>query len=182
MAKNKTDLRVIKTNAIIKSEFMELLKKKPVEKITVKELAENALINKGTFYLHYQDIYALYEEVIHDVITEFCDAIDFYEDFFVSPVEFATKLMNQLKLDPLEKFFPYLDPLSTKVPIPVILADELKKKLYQLRKLPPSITNDIKLEYVLLSLFTISFRYGQNHFDEAANAISFVIDRVFAEK
>lgn len=59
MTQNKTDLRIIKTKASIKREFMTLLQKKPVEKITVTELAEKALINKGTFYLHYQDIYNL---------------------------------------------------------------------------------------------------------------------------
>ena len=73
MEEKKTDLRIMKTKASIKREFMALLKKKPVEKITVTELAEKALINKGTFYLHYQDIYVLYEEVIHDEIVDFFD-------------------------------------------------------------------------------------------------------------
>ena len=53
------DLRQKKTLAAIRTAFLELLGKKPLEKITVKELAEKAQISKATFYLHYQDIYDL---------------------------------------------------------------------------------------------------------------------------
>ena len=64
----KEDLRVVKTKKNIKTEMMELLQKKPVEKITVTELASNAFINKGTFYHHYSDIYDLYHELVYDFI------------------------------------------------------------------------------------------------------------------
>ena len=47
------DLRIQKTRAAIKSAFLELRRKKPIEKITVTELAKLAEINKATFYLHY---------------------------------------------------------------------------------------------------------------------------------
>ena len=46
------DLRQKKTLAAIRTAFLELLGKKPLEKITVKELAEKAQISKATFYLH----------------------------------------------------------------------------------------------------------------------------------
>lgn len=41
--------------------FMELLKEKSFDKITVKEIIEGAEINRNTFYYHYQDIYDLLE-------------------------------------------------------------------------------------------------------------------------
>lgn len=181
MNNTKTDLRIVKTKANIKREFMALLQKKSVDKITVTELAQRALINKGTFYLHYQDIYILYEEVIHDAVSDFCNSIDFYEDFFEAPEDFAAKIMTQLRTGPLERLFPHMDPLATKVPLPIILADELKAHLYQVGVLTPSITNDIKLEYVLLSLFTISFRYSHEHFSEASQTVALVIKSLFAE-
>ena len=40
----KTDLRIIKTRRSIKEAFMELILMKPVNKITVTELAERAEI------------------------------------------------------------------------------------------------------------------------------------------
>ena len=45
----KLDLRVEKTERGIKNAFIELRSRKPLEKITVKELCESARINKSTF-------------------------------------------------------------------------------------------------------------------------------------
>ena len=53
------DLRIEKTERGIKNAFIELRSRKPLEKITVKELCESARINKSTFYAHYKDIYDL---------------------------------------------------------------------------------------------------------------------------
>lgn len=61
---NKNDLRVVKTLEAIEQEFVKLIKKKPLNKISVSELARNARINPGTFYLHYQDIYDLYDQLL----------------------------------------------------------------------------------------------------------------------
>lgn len=62
------DLRVEKTRRSIINAFLNLRSRKPLEKITVKELAEIAQINKATFYLHYHDIYELSESLEQDVI------------------------------------------------------------------------------------------------------------------
>ena len=43
------DLRIKKTKRAIRRAFAELIKEKPMEKITVKEIAERAEINKTTF-------------------------------------------------------------------------------------------------------------------------------------
>lgn len=62
------DLRVERTRRNIMNAFISLRGKKPIEKITVKELAEIAEINKATFYLHYRDIYDLAEKIETDII------------------------------------------------------------------------------------------------------------------
>lgn len=62
------DLRVEKTKRSIINAFLNLRSRKPLEKITVKELAELAQINKATFYLHYHDIYELSESLEKEVI------------------------------------------------------------------------------------------------------------------
>ena len=46
------DLRTEKTESSIINAFIELRAKKPLEKITVKELCQLARINKSTFYAH----------------------------------------------------------------------------------------------------------------------------------
>ena len=57
------DLRTERTRQSIKNAFFELRKQKPLEKISVKELAELAYINKATFYTHYHDIFDLADQL-----------------------------------------------------------------------------------------------------------------------
>ena len=62
------DLRVQRTRMNIRNAFIELRSRKPIEKITVKELAEAAFINKATFYQHYEDLYDLSESMEDELI------------------------------------------------------------------------------------------------------------------
>lgn len=70
---NSFDARVRYTRMIIEQCFLELLKMKPVTKITVTELCEKAQINRATFYKHYQDVPDLLnklEEQLFDQIRQ----------------------------------------------------------------------------------------------------------------
>lgn len=57
------DARVRYTRMIIEQSFLELLREKPVSKITVTELCERAQLNRATFYKHYLDIPDLMEKI-----------------------------------------------------------------------------------------------------------------------
>lgn len=46
-----------KHNKLFKLLFAKLISNKDIKDITIKELCEEADINKSTFYLHYRDIY-----------------------------------------------------------------------------------------------------------------------------
>ncbi len=67
----ENDQRVKITKLLIKKTFTELLTKKPIQKISVKELCEKAGINRGTFYSHYEDIYDLLEKIENEMLEEF---------------------------------------------------------------------------------------------------------------
>ena len=69
------DLRVKKTKSAIINSFLELRSKKPLERITVKELSDLAQINKATFYLHYKDIYDLSESLEDELLDNVLDRI-----------------------------------------------------------------------------------------------------------
>lgn len=43
--------------------FMHLYMDKPIEKISIKMITDHAGLNRGTFYLHYSDIYDLLEKI-----------------------------------------------------------------------------------------------------------------------
>ena len=66
----KQDLRVVKTRRNIEDTFLRLLRDVPFERITVKMVVEEALVNKGTFYRHYLDKYDLAEKAAARVVGE----------------------------------------------------------------------------------------------------------------
>lgn len=55
MGKDKVDLRILKTRKAIKDAFLKLVQTKGYERITIQDIAEEAIINRNTFYLHYAD-------------------------------------------------------------------------------------------------------------------------------
>lgn len=60
---NKNDPRVIRTRQLIQKTFIELGEEKGFDAITVKAIADRATINRATFYAHYEDKYALLNEM-----------------------------------------------------------------------------------------------------------------------
>lgn len=89
------DMRVRYTKMIIKSSFVALLKKQPVNRITVKKLCDLAEINRSTFYKHYLDIYDLMEKIEE----EFTDNLKkiLLSEKNKSPKEILTLIMKNLK-------------------------------------------------------------------------------------
>ena len=84
------DRREQKTQQAIRNAFLALRAHKPLERITVKELAENAQISKATFYLHYHDIYELSEALQEDVIQQILSSIT-QADLFVKDAPAFTR-------------------------------------------------------------------------------------------
>lgn len=66
----KTDLRILKTRDALHAALVTLLETKPLEKVTITELCQNAKINRGTFYLHYQDIGDVFEEYFREITAD----------------------------------------------------------------------------------------------------------------
>lgn len=86
------DLRIEKTERVIKNAFIELRSKKPLEKITVKELCVLACINKSTFYSHYEDIYDLSDHMEAEVVGTIINSISNPEYIMEKPAEFTREL------------------------------------------------------------------------------------------
>jgi len=66
----KTDARVRYTLMRIEEAFFALLEKKPINRITVRELCDRAEINRATFYTHYTDVYDLMEKMEQQALEE----------------------------------------------------------------------------------------------------------------
>lgn len=71
MDEKKIDGRVRRTKRLLKEGLTELMAQKSIKKITVRELSDLVEINRGTFYLHYKDIYDLVEQIEDELFDEF---------------------------------------------------------------------------------------------------------------
>lgn len=102
----REDLRIIKTRKALKETFLDMRREMPLEKIRVRELCKRALVNKSTFYNHYEDIYQLSEEMENDAIREFLDRFEAKDCFLSDPQRFLSEMpaafdANMKLLDPL---------------------------------------------------------------------------------
>jgi AcrR family transcriptional regulator len=86
------DLRIVKTKNAIRTAFLALRSKQALEKIKVKRLCELAVINKTTFYKHYQDIYALSEEIENETILSIMNSFEYMKALFSDPEGFIKGL------------------------------------------------------------------------------------------
>ena len=64
----KTDRRTVMTKGMIQDALLELLQNTPYEKITVTALCKQSEITRATFYLHYNNIDDVLEELLDDAL------------------------------------------------------------------------------------------------------------------
>ncbi len=60
------DRRILKTRDAIKNAFFELMAEKDFKDITVQLIVDRANLNRGTFYLHYEDKFQLLDKCIEE--------------------------------------------------------------------------------------------------------------------
>ncbi len=85
------------TKKKIREEFIKILNERPLNKITVKDIASACKINRNTFYYYYTDVYALLSELfqteLQTVTDEYNDTFSWEESFIV-----ATKFALENKI------------------------------------------------------------------------------------
>lgn len=64
------DRRVRKTKKALRQGLVALLEKKNLKDVTVRELTDAVDLHRGTFYVHYRDIYELYDKMWQEAIEE----------------------------------------------------------------------------------------------------------------
>lgn len=57
------------TRMVLQDSLMELMREKPISKITIKELCEKADINRTTFYAHYTDQFDLLRKMEDETLA-----------------------------------------------------------------------------------------------------------------
>lgn len=98
MQSKKTDRRVKYTKMVLRESLTKLMQEKPISRITIKELCEDADINRATFYTHYNDQFDLLKKMEQEII----DDINSYLD------SFSFEINNSYALEVMTKIFEYI--------------------------------------------------------------------------
>lgn len=155
----REDLRITKTRKAIKETFLALRKELPLEKIRVRELCKRALINKSTFYNHYEDVYQLSEEMENEAIREFLDRFEAKDCFMSDPQRFLSEMpiafdANMNLLNPL---------FRDRFDVAFIKLTEQLKSLYIMPE--TSVAEEIRVTFLLNgALHTLrELKYGKKY-------------------
>lgn len=98
MKNQKEDRRVKYTKMVLKESLIDLLSKKDISCITIKQICEEADINRATFYTHYSDQYDLLRQIEYE----------FLENVKVYISVFKQKKADAILVDVLEEIFEYI--------------------------------------------------------------------------
>lgn len=71
-----TDRRVKRTKKNLLNSLTSAMKQKPLSKITVTELTEQADINRSTFYLYYKDVFDMVAKIEDEILTDLATALN----------------------------------------------------------------------------------------------------------
>ena len=98
MRSKKVDRRVKYTKMVLKNSFIKLLEKKDISQITIKEICENADINRATFYAHYNNQYDLMEKIQNELLEN----IERYL------ADYTANELDAVPVDTVERIFEYI--------------------------------------------------------------------------
>jgi AcrR family transcriptional regulator len=91
----------IRSRKLIRQAFVDLLKEKDLEKITVTDIVTRADINRGTFYAHYEDTRAVIEQIENEIIDKMLEFLGqfHYQNFFRNPLPLLLKISRYMEED-----------------------------------------------------------------------------------
>jgi len=171
------DLRVVKTKQALHNALLTLLSNKPLENISIAEICRVAKVNRGTFYLHYEQKEKLFEEYFQEIVE---DLYNSYEEPYRT-----TKTILKNELDPntirifhhIERFkLFYRIVFSKNVPLTYyyMLFDEiqalLKRDLAQ-NKIG-EITTDYYSAYQANAIIGMIIEWYRHDFADSASALN----------
>lgn len=86
-------------NAIVAS-FIKIVSKKPLDRVTVRDIVDDCSVNRNTFYYYFQDVYAVVEEIFDAQGQRISDALeedDTLGEVFVSLVAFFEDNLKMIR-------------------------------------------------------------------------------------
>lgn len=89
---SKEDLRIVRTRKLLSNTLLDMMEETSIEKISVIDLCNKAMVNRATFYTHFEDKYHLLSFALEELKDEL------YEKFtknakFTTPGETVTNVL-----------------------------------------------------------------------------------------
>lgn len=98
--KKKQDLRIVKTQNSLYNALLELMKDRAFEEIKVSDICSKALVNRSTFYAHYNDKYELLVDFINTLKNALAESLETNENI-INTKEYYLEMIRLL-LDHME--------------------------------------------------------------------------------
>jgi len=83
-----------RTDRDIREAFLRILYEKPFEKITVQDIITEAMINRSTFYQHYEDKYAIVTQLQEMYVGEITQEVEKIQFQGKQPLEEIDRMME----------------------------------------------------------------------------------------
>ena len=148
MTRKKMQKKTI-TKKLIRSALSTLLKENSLDEITVQQIVDNALINRSTFYLHYQDKYDLYESLVQELLNELQEVLEATPLYDLETIKRVAQQPDQT-LEITDQFLKHVE--ANRDLYTVLITDQVFQKkfvtiisdnMYKGNNLPRIITNHI---------------------------------------
>lgn len=164
------DLRVQKTKNAIINAFFSLRQSKPINRITVTELARKAMISKATFYLHYKDIYDLSEQLQNELVSDIIKEIPCPEKIITETEKYTHHMITAFlsKISMIDILFPgeERNRLASRIEY------YIKKEIYiRFPHLKNNIKTDITLTFLIQGGFFAYSEFGKIDFEASQQCI-----------
>ncbi len=99
MSQNSSDLRVRRTQKLLREALIALIEERNFDVITVGEIAERAMVSRAAFYRYYQDKYDLVEKIFEDMLVTVVHEMDPLRHSVIG------RLNSQLPVEPWAELF-----------------------------------------------------------------------------
>ena len=149
----KMDRRTRYTRQTIRDTVLALMEERPFSRVTVTQVCREAEMNRGTFYLHYQDL----EDVLDDILTEMLSDTACVLDHVLCPERQCAA-------------YPFCDKVHSSRQYRVLFLDESVTE-----KLMDKLSDTCKERYV-----TYLMRHSQLTFQEAEAIFTFQMNGCLA--
>jgi AcrR family transcriptional regulator len=91
----------VRSRKLIKQAYVELIKEKDIDKVTIKDVVTKADINRGTFYAHYTSVNAVSEQIGYEIVLALFEFLDEFKNTRIieNPLPFLMKIARFLEKD-----------------------------------------------------------------------------------